>query len=128
MALLRQAISQSRQSVRAACRPTVIRVGLLLAAVLAALTGFGFLLAAIYGALAQAWGAPMAGLILAAGLVLLAAALVLAARLVKTGRMSEAPIAVNLVAETAVPPARDLATMAVFTAAFVLARRFPRVR
>ncbi len=127
MALFRNEILRSTRAIGAAWRPALIGVGLYLTAGLAALTGSGFLLASAYGVLGRALGAPVAGLILAAGLAALAAILVLSARLVKTENRSKPLVAADPATKAALPPAPDLATTAVFAAAFVLARRFPRI-
>lgn len=129
MALFRAALSRALQAMGNACQPVLIRAALYVAAGLAVLTGFGFALASIYGALGKVWGAPTAALILAVCLAVLAGLFVLSARVQKPGQMAEAPLASDKTAASSSPNALlapDLAQTAVFTAAFVLARRFAR--
>ena len=125
IAALRQEVARSTAAVRAACRVALTKAGLGLAAGLAALAGSGFLLAAAYGALGRALGYSSAGLILGAVLVAVAAGLGFAARTLGPRRQPAAAIEAALaLPRTAAPSAPvDLAPMAVFTAAFVLARR-----
>ncbi len=135
MAALRQEVARSTVAVRAACRVALIKAGLVLTAGLAVLAGSGFLLAAVYGALSRTLGYASAGLILGTVLLAVAAALGFAARMIGSRRQSAAAIEAGLaIPPTAAPPTAapppaapsapvDLAPMAVFTAAFVLARR-----
>lgn len=129
IAALRREVARSAAAVRVACHMALTKAGLVLAAGVAALAGSGFLLAAAYGALGRALGYPSAGLIMGTALLAVAAGLCFAARRIgprpQPAAEVEADVTISLTAPLTAAPSVpvDLAPMAAFTAAFVLARR-----
>lgn len=121
-----QAIAEGARDARALGSSVLRRASLALVAALLAAAGAGFLLSTAYLALARQLGPEGAGLILGAALLAVAAVLFLYARRKRPGRK---PAAAR--AEPAPTPAAplgevELAPLAAFVAAFVLARQLRR--
>ncbi len=121
------AIAEGAREARALGSSVLRRASLALVAALLAAAGVGFLLAAAYLGLARHLGPEGAGVTLGAALLACAAGLFLYARRKRPGRE---PVAVHPEATVApLPnpvPEGELAPLATFVAAFVLARQLRR--
>lgn len=120
--MARELVEVARETYSLA-RPAFWRASGAVAAVLLAVTGLGFLLAAAHVALTRSLGVEAAGLILGSALLASAGALYLIAL---WWRPVHQPVAPSKNPAAAALGTDDLAPLAAFTAAFVLARQLSR--
>lgn len=121
--LMVREIADAAREARALAEPALWRASLALVAALLAAAGAGFLLSAAYLGLARQLGPEGAGLILGAALLACGAILFLYARRRRPGQV---PAAARPERPPAPPAEGELAQLAAFVAAFVLARQLRR--
>lgn len=123
IALLRALAHRSLCDARRAAKDAAVRLAVAAVGALLGLAGIGFLVATAYQALVRAIGPAPAGLTVGLTLILLSAICLWVAQRPRTAQPATPPIP-----DETPPPAgqpADLAPMAAFVAAFVLARQFP---
>jgi hypothetical protein len=116
-------IAEVAREARALAEPDLRLAAVTLVAALIAAAGAGFLLSAAHMMLARSLGPEGAGLILGVALLTCAAAVFLCARRRRAG---PEPAAASPEPPAATPGAGELAPLAAFVAAFVLARQLRR--
>lgn len=126
IALLRALAHRSLYDARRAAKDAAVRLAVAAVGALLGLAGIGFLVATAYQALVRAIGPAPAGLTVGLTLILLSAICLWVAQRPRTAQ--PAPPMPPPIPDETPPPAgqsADLAPMAAFVAAFVLARQFP---
>jgi hypothetical protein len=124
-ALMAREVAEVAREAQALAEPALRRASLAVVAALLATAGAGFLLSAAYLGLARHLGPEGAGLILGAALLACGAVLYLYARGKRPGQV---PAAARPDRPPAAPAEGELAPLAAFAAAFVLARQLRRRR
>lgn len=121
--LMAREIAEAARKAQALAEPALRRASLALVAALLAAAGAGFLLSAAYLGLARHLGPEGAGLALGAALLACGAVLFLHARRKRPGQV---PAAARPERPPTPPAEGELAPLAAFVAAFVLARQLRR--